>query len=318
MISIFDEQARRLSISWHGIEFNDPAAAQDDGVFTDNIGFSTPTNYQSEVLTSPTIHGGGIEIYNPRIASRVLQLQARVQAPTLSRLNAQVSYIQGLFHPLHWQFWHNLDKLGVVAWPDVTGRPSWVWEEGLAFTRLNDGSNDSNVTTGFPDGKMLLEYHVVPMALPDPPVSAFLTGYGARLDCSWLILDGGRAFARDWTDFSGDGDITPTWSAAPMWPLFTFSATGAGSATLTITVTAGDHSATFVVDASGLANGEDVVIDTRDRSILVDGVIDSDKCAYVSGEWPVLRGAGNTDSVAWTNTTNTTSRTTRYRQSDWA
>lgn len=319
MISVFaEDRTTRFSITWNGIDYNMPDVPTTDGVFTDHVAFDTPTNFQSEVHQQISKSGGGIEFYNPRAASRVLSFRCRILAPTLAKLMDRCLAIQAAHAPLNLQFWENRDRLGTLQWPVTNGMPSWVKSVPLQFTRLVGGSLWSRWITGFPNGEALLEYHVAPLALPDPILGVVGQGYGAFLSPSWLVLDGGRAYARAEETLSGDGDITPTWAVAPMWPQFTFTATGVPLSNLTIAVTAGSHSETLVVNAAGCVNNDTVVIDTETEQIRVNGIEDPAKCSYVSGNWPVLRGEGNTDTVTWTNNANTTSRVTRYRQADYA
>ena len=76
MIGLFDSAGKRLSLTWQGYEFNGPFddadsfdGGQQEGCFVDAVTYSTPINYQSEVQNELAKQGGGIEYYNPRIAS---------------------------------------------------------------------------------------------------------------------------------------------------------------------------------------------------------------------------------------------------------
>jgi len=312
----------RLPITWRGRDYN-KAFTQDVsgieelpfGIFTETVGFNTPINFQSEMHAEIAKHGGGIEYYNPRIGSRVLNIRAIVRTETLSELGAELEAIQTDFSPLDLQ-WAQTDQ-----WPVPNGRPVWTdpWSaksQPLQFTRMNDASRDTNLEAVFPDDSIELEYQVAPLSLPDPLISATQSGYGASLDLSWLLLDGGRATARTSSTSTGttQADIVQLWGTVPTWPQLTFSMdTGAGSATLTLTVT-GDATyvpTALVLDMSGYSGTEAITLNCRDRKAYVDGVLTM--AIVVSGDWPIVPPAGSsTLTYTWTNTTNTATHVTTW------
>jgi hypothetical protein len=323
-IFIFDDDDERLPITWQGLDYNKAFVQAGSGIeelpygiFTDTVGFNTPANFQSEVHPEIYKHGGGVEYYNPRTGSRVLNIQTYCRARTLGQLGAYIQRIQRDFSPLHLQWEHT------ASWPTPNGRPAWTdpWEadsQPLQFTMMNDASLDSTLEAVFPDDKVLLEYQVAPLSLPDPLVSATQTGFGAALDLSFLLLDGGRSQARSVSNSTGttQSDIIQLWGNVPAWPLIKFSMdTGAGSATLTLTVSGGSGigytPAAMVFDMSGYSGTEDIVVNVRDRKVYVDGTLDMS--ILTSGDWPVVPPAGSsTLTFTWTNTTNTTGHETQW------
>jgi len=332
MIDIFDGKdtlenpdGDRLPITWRGIDFNDaftePTSGLQQaniGLFTESTGFNTPVNFQSEMHPEILKNGGGIEYYNPRIGSRVLNIRVLLRCHTLAQRGAEISRIQKAFSPL------DLQWAQTASWPFPQGRPAWTdpwtsYSQPLQFTRMNDGSRDSNLEAIFPDDTMELEYQVAPLTLPDPMLSVTGQGYGAQLDLSWLLLDGGRAQARTSSTSTGttQADIIQLWGDVVTWPELTLSMdTGAGSATSTLTVT-GDATyapTALVLDLSGISGTEAIKINCRDRKIYVDGTLDMS--LFVSGDYPIVPPAGSsTLTYTWTNTTNTTGHTTTWYES---
>lgn len=320
MISIFAADDERLPITWHGIDYNGMTDTEwgqiypneSVGLFVDNIAFSTPFTFVSETEPDIVKTGGGIELYNLRNSSRILQLSCRLQGRTLEERDAWIEEIQSDFAPLKLQWQYG-------TWPpeNTVGRPEWLDTLPLEFTRMNDGSHNPGIADVWGDGRVELQYYVVPIELPDPIISDVLTGYGAFVNLRFLVMDGGRAYARDEMSLVGNGTIVPTWGPAPNYPVFSTTMTGAGSATLTITSSgvSGYTPAPLVLNASGLVNTDVLTVNCRDRQILVDGV--PTMGLYVSGDYPIFGGYGDTNTVAWSNTTNTSNRTTTFRQATY-
>ena len=312
MIAIYDKDGNRESISWQGYEFNKPFdqyetfnGAEQEGCFVDVVSYNTPINYQSEVSSEIVKSGGGIEYYNPRTASRVLNIRARLQARDLNRMHSELNYIQQLFSPFYLQTKWNL-------WPPYAGRPLWsdpwsAFAQPLTFTNLEDGTRFPGMLDSlhYPDGKAQMQYSVVPLELPDPTIAAIGQGWGATLDMAWMILDGGIAIDQATWYRSGNGTLVPEWANVPMFPQIAFDMTGAGASNLTIAIS-NDHpyfdDFSMVLDVSGLSSGNHVDIYSRDRVIWVAGIVDN--TIYVSGDYPVLAPYPYTNTITWTNTTN--------------
>jgi hypothetical protein len=315
MISIFDDDGNRLSVAWNGIEFNDPTLTRYDtaGKRLEGVIISTPVNFHSESIDDIVKNGGGIEFYNPRVGTRILNLRGSIRADTESELMSEIMAMQRAFHPMLLQGTLALNRAGTLTWPPPSGLPDWVRAKPLTFTRCLPKTTDP---TNFPDGLIDLQYHVIPLQLPDPMRASVQQGLGVDYEAQFLIMDGGRSFAQTATTLTGDGSTAWTWGQAPVWPRISFEMDGVGNAALTITTTQGHMGTALVLDASGLANNDVIDIDTWDRSIWKNDVRDSS--IYVSGDYPIFRGNGNT-TVTWTNTTNVTaaSNTCVYRQSDY-
>jgi hypothetical protein len=318
MISLFDNQQRdgtwpRLSVTWNGIEFNSPTVTRDDstGHRLDSAGFSTPSNFHSEAISDITKNGGGVEVYNPLTGTRVMNMRGSIRADTMRELSELVHAMQKAFSPLYLQSTLAANRAGTLTWPPPGGLPSWVRDYPLKFTRLRDRDT---APTRYATGKFLLQYHVMPLALPDPVSMTVLSGVGVNYEAEFLVLDGGRSFDQTEDTVSGDGDVTWLWGTAPVWPTYEFTISGgAGPSNLTITTTQGHMADSIVLDVSSQTSG-DFVVDTRDMTIARNGVVSD--TYYSSGNWPILRGNGDT-TIAWTNTTNITSNLVRYRESDF-
>lgn len=313
MISIFANDGTRLGVSWNGINFNNPTLTRSaqSGLRLEIASFSTPSNFHTEIIADIIKNGGGNELYNPFVGTRVLNLRGNIRADSEAELNDQIVLLQRAFHPLLLQSTLATNHAGTLTWPPPSGLPAWVRTKPLTFTRVMPTDTDA---TDHADGLFELQYHVVPLELPDPIRSATGQGIGADFEAQFLLMDGGRSFDQTEKTVVGNGTVTLIWGKAPMWPTFEWSMTGAGSATFTITTTQGHMGTAMVLDLSGLANTNTVVVDTRDRTIWVNHVKTSS--IYVSGEFPVLRGNGAT-TVAYTNTTNVSGALVRYRESDY-
>ena len=312
MISLFDQDGNRLSVTWNGVEFNDPTLTRDEqsGFRLEIAAFNTPATFHSEQIADVVKNGGGIELYNPHVGTRVLNLRGSIRASGERELAEQVVDLQRAMHPLYLQSALAENRAGNQTWPPPAGLPSWVRGYPLKFTRMRDRDT---APTRYPDGKFLLQYHVVPLSLPDPLRMSVLQGIGVEYEAEFLVMDGGRSYDQTEDTLSGDGTITWLWGQAPVWPTYEFSLSGTGPADLTITTTQGHMATSLVLDTSSKSTGS-FVVDTRDRTIAYNGTV-NDRY-YSSGDFPPLRGDGAT-TVAWTNTTNVTGNLVRYRESDF-
>jgi hypothetical protein len=261
---------------------------------------STPINYQSEVQNELAKQGGGIEYYNPRIASRVLNIRARLQFDKLTTLHEHLNHIQKLFSPMWLQYNWN-------GWPISSGRPEWAdpWTSNflpLRFTMLTDASINTGLTA-YVEAGIPLQYAAAPLALPDPTIS----------ELSWLLLDGGIAMSQTISEVQGTpGVISTTWADIPMFPKVEFDTTGAGASNLTIAFTSSDANivnGTIVLDISGLTSGKNVDIIVRDREVYVNNVMDN--TLITSATWPMVSPAFDT-TVTWTNITNIANMNVKY------
>ena len=338
MISIFDDAGQRRSVTWNGWEFNQPTLTRDDqtGARIDTIAFSTPVNFHTEPINDIVKNGGGTELYNPHAGTRILNIRGSITASKESELVSQIETMQRAFSPLLLQAGRSrarknmvdltdldINTAGDPPWPPPSGLPSWIRAYPLKFTRVKPkgykGQVPASWTNTYEDGLYLLQYHVVPLLMPDPVRSSFGTGIGVHYEAQFLLMDGGRSFDQTDTRVIGDGNCPITWGRAPMWPIYYWTMAGAGAANMTITVTGAAMGSALVLDLSGLAISAKVDVDTRDRVILVNG--SRDMSLYVSGDYPVIAdwAMDGISAVAWTNTTNitTNSNKTVYRESDY-
>ena len=315
MISIFDDNGNRLSVTYNGIELNDPTLTRHEqtGFRLETAAFSTPANFHSEAVSDVVKNGGGIEYYNPHVGTRVINLRGSIRASTESALMKQIVDMQRAFHPLLLQSEYGLNEAGTLTWPPPGGLPDWVRALPLKFTRVMPRTEAPSAFSN--TGLFTLQYHVAPLGLPDPVRSSVAQGVGVDYEAEFLILDGGRSFDQTESTLVGDGTVTWTWGQAPVWPEIEFTLSANGASNLTITTTQGHMGTALVLDCSALG-AADVRVDCRNRQIYVDDV--ATDAPYVSGDFPILRGQGAT-TVAWTNTTNVTasSNLVRYRQSDY-
>lgn len=334
MISIFDDAGNRLSVTWNSIEFNDPTLTRYDaaGKRLEHVGFSTPVNFHTEAIDDIVKNGGGIELYNPRVGTRILNMRGSIRADTESELMSEIVLMQRAFSPLYLQanFQRaradlgadlDINTTGTLQWPPPSGLPTWVRSLPLKFTRVMPrapGFYEGTWSTSYPDGKLLLQYHVVPLALPDPIRASVSQGVGVDYEASFLIMDGGRSFDQTDTRVLDDGNCPVTWGRAPTWPLIDFDMTGAGNAAMTITTSGTQFATALVLDLTTLSSADHVEVDCRDRSIWVNNT--ATPTLYASGDYPVIGDyISGVTAVAWTNTGGIESATNRltYRESDY-
>jgi hypothetical protein len=324
MISIFDDDGTRLSVTWNGVEFNDPTLNRYDagGARLEYATYSTPMNFHSEAIDDIVKNGGGLEFYNPRVGTRILNLRGSLRADTESELMASIVAMQRAFHPLMLQAGArahavpatDLDQqTGTPTWPPPDGLPSWVRGKPLRFTRQMPRATDQ---TNHPDGLFELQYHPVPLALPDPIKASVLQGVGVDYEAQFLLMDGGRSFDQTDTHISGNGTLTMVWGKAPVWPVFTWTMSAAGSANMTITTTGNHYATALVLDLTGRVLNDVVEVDTRDRTIRVNNALAP--ALYVSGDWPVIGDiASGATTVTYTNASNAGTIVCNYRESDY-
>lgn len=313
MISIFDDTEARLSVQWNGIDFNSPTLTRSaqSGHRLESVGYSTPTNMHTEMIADIIKNGGGHEMYNPIVGTRVLNLRGSTRADSESELMDLIINLQRAFHPLSLQTLYGLNHAGTLTWPPPGGLPDWVRAKPLTFTRVMP---TDTAPGAFADGKFALQYHVVPLELPDPIRSSVLQGYGYEWEAQFLIMDGGRSFSQAESSMHSDGTVTPTWGKAPMWPVWQWDMTAAGATNFTIT-TGGTMGTAMVFDLSDLSTDDHIDVDTRDRSIWVNQA--RSYSIYSSGEFPILNGNGNATTVAYTNLTGVINPFVFYRESDY-
>lgn len=316
-MDIFDDQNNRLSVKWQGFEFNGNeeavaagATSPTYGVWLDHVTYNTPWVFQSEAHPDIVKGGGGLELYNPRVASRVLDMRGRILAESLARIGAIKQELQKLFSPLYLQW------IATGSWPAPNGRIPWTdpWSSEylpLTFSRMNDGHQNSALATAFPTGIVTLQHSVFPLGLPDPAVHSVQQGYSADFNVQFLVLDGGIAIARTASSRTGSGELSVTWGEIPVWPQISFTMSGAGSATFTLAVSGvTDYSPTnLVLDLSGRSNGQVIKINSRERKVYVNNV---ETGLWVSGDYPVVASKHDLATFTFSNTTNCGTITTSW------
>jgi hypothetical protein len=320
MADIFDDDGNRLPMTFMDLELNSSAMVVDSGkpddptygAWVDSAVYNTPIVFQSEAQPDIIKQGGGIEVYNPRVATRVLDIRGRILAPTRKRVGSVAQLIRQNLSPLHLMWDHS------NSWPPPGGRPAWTdpWQpslySGLSFTRMLDGRHESGFRTSFPDGKVPLQHAVFPLVVSDAPVFSVQQGYSTDFHLQFLLLDGGIAFSQTQSSRTGTGAVAPSWSDVPAYPEISFTMSGAGSATWTLAVTnvQGYSPTDLVLDLSGRSNTEVIRVNCRDRKIYVDGV--ETPGIYVSGDYPVVPSDDYSATYTFTNTTNCGTITTSW------
>jgi len=274
VISLYDTAGARLLLTFNSLNLNSPSDAADDGIEVNDWAVRQNVDFAQE----PNQNTDGLEAYDPRKQGTVLLLSGRALAPTQSRLMDRLKLMASTFDPV----------LVARNNPTVNG-----------FLPL-DFSTLTNDTANYATGKVPARYYVrprVPLALISPQ------GKDAMVWKAELLLRDSRRYLQSTSsaNISASTSCDNTKADYPSWPTITLNATGAGAAALAISRT-GSGLVNFVINISGLVNGDVVVIDMEKRNITKNGV--TTMSLYVSGDWFDLNPGSNT--VVFSDTTNYT------------
>ena len=279
MIGIFAEDGvTRLAITYNGLNLNSVTnnssgtRSTRSGYTVEVVAARTAMDYVSE----PNQWENMMELYGLRKNSRVVVIRGFVYGSTQADLFDKVKALAAATDPSR----------------IVLQNPSDYFI-ALTFTTPVTGNQTS-------------KYMALPIRMAEPNLSIVGHGFAVPYELNLLLREPKR-FAQTITTVSG---ATTTTSAGDdtSWPTVTFSLSGAGSSSFTITNTGTYQGAkSLVLNLSAHSSGS-WVVNFRDKSITKDGTARYD--VYKSGDWFLIEPGLNT--VAYSNTTNTSSRTLTY------
>lgn len=284
MIGRFDSSGNRLAITYNSLTLNSPTDTREP----------TPQTYLVETVASQSAidfilenkqQADGSEVYGPHKISRIISLQGRILAPSEAVLFDMIEDMATACDP------------ALVAFKNPSD-----------FFLALDYSTPTNDLTNYPTGLMACRYYAWPMKMPEPVMSSVAQGFGALFDLTFLMKDP-RRYLQSSSSTTGTS-IDNSLADYPSYPTLSFTMTGAGSATFSVRNAATTNDTTLTLDLSGRSNNDAVVVDFANRRITVNGSVNMG--LYVSGDYFLIEPGTNT--LTYTNTTNTGTRTMSWRK----
>lgn len=279
MIGILAEDGTtRTAIAYNGLALN--------SITINTVGGkSTRSGYTVEVvaprtamdyISEPNQWENMLELYGLRKNSRILVLRGFVYGNTQADLYDKVKALAAATDPSRIVFQNPTDPF-----------------LALTFTTPVTGGQAS-------------KYLALPIRMAEPNLAVVGTGLAVPYEITFILREPKR-FSQTQTTVTG---ATTTTSAGDdtSWPTVTFTLSGAGSATFTIT-NSGTYqgSKSLVLNLSGYSSGS-WTVDFKNKKIQ-QGTTDRYD-VYASGDWFLIEPGLNT--ISYTNTTNTASRVLTY------
>lgn len=281
MIGIFAADGiTRNAVAYNGVSLNTltnsaaGAKSTRSGYTVEVVAPRTAMDYVSE----PNQWENMMELYGLRKNSRILVVRGFIYSTTQADLYDKVKALAAATDPSRIVFQNPSDPF-------------------LALT----------FTTPSAGGDVASQYNVLPIRMVEPTLASVGDGRAVPYEIDFLMREPKR-FTQATTTVTG---ATTTTSAGDdtSWPTVTFTLSGAGSASFTITNTATYQGAkSLVLDLSAETTGN-WVIDFKNKTITRSGT--SRYAVYKSGDWFQIEPGLNT--ISYTNTTNTASRVLTYR-----
>lgn len=287
MIGIHDDdRTTRLAIAYNGVALNTltlsaaGARAQKYGTVTEVVGMRTAMDYQSE----PNQWVDGLELYGMRKSSRIVVLRGLTYGRDISELYDNIKALAAATDPSKIAFQYPTDYF-------------------LPLTFSTPTRDTANFASGLAPSK----YVGIPIRMIEPQLSVAGDGLSAAWELNLLLREPKR-FLQASTTVSGAATSANSIADDRSWPVLTFTLSGAGSATFTVSNTGTYQGAkSLVLNLSGYSSGS-WTVDFRDRTIRQGTTVRPD--VYVSGDWWEIEPGNNV--IAYSNTTNTSSRVITY------
>ena len=288
MIGLFDDDGTtRLGVTFNSLNLNSitrssaGARSAEYGYTVETVQTRTAFDYVSE----PNQWADLMEAYGLRKISRIIVLRGFVRARNISELHDKVKALAAATDASRIKFQNP------TSWSEMP----------LTF------STPTEDTSNFASGLVASKYLGFPIRMSEPMFSV-VDGLSARYELN-LLLKESKRFYQTQTSVSGNATSSNSLADDRSWPTVTFSISGgAGSSSFTISNTGTYQGAvSLVLDLSGHTSGS-WSINFRDRLIYKDGVVTAG--VYKSGTWFEIEPGDNV--IAYTNTTNTSSRVLTY------
>lgn len=272
MIGIYDDDDNRLAMDYAS------RITVNDGTYpVEAISFAP----RWDAVTEPRAQEDGMEAYDPRRMSLLLQVDGMVLADSVAELHDRVDALNAAFDP-------------VLATQSDTSE----FDQGfLPF----DFSVPTADTDNYPTGLKPMRLYLRAVQLPVPRLSKF-EGNGIPYSLVLQAVDP-RRYAQTLTAAAlpaGATVIDNSLATYRSWPVVTIDLTGAGSTIFSID-SLSDARDPLVLNLNALA-GQQVQVDMRSKLITVNG--EHDMSPFVSGEYFPLEPEAQTLNVA--NATNAT------------
>ena len=287
MIGIYDDdRTTRLAIAFNGVALNTLTTtaagvrSQRYGTITEVVGMRTAMDYLSE----PNQWMDGLELYGIRKSSRIVVLRGFTYGRDISELHDNIKALAAATDPARIAFQNPSDYFLPLTF-----------------------STPTRDTANFASGLVPSKYVGVPIRMIEPQMSVVGDGLSAAWELNLLLREPKR-FLQAVTTVSGNATSANSIADDRSWPTVTFTLSGAGSSTFTIANTGTyQGSVSLVLNLSGYSSGS-WVVDFRERTITQDGTKRPD--VYASGTWWMIEPGNNV--IAYSNTTNTSSRSLTY------
>lgn len=277
MIPLFQSPNTRNPLAYNGYTFNQEIGGEPrDIVEIVRVSVQTPI----QAIHEAREFSDGLETYGAYKRGKRITMQGLIKAQSRGALFDRIE-----------EFAAAIDPAGVSRDnPDTFG---------LLPLDFNVPTAD---TTNFPAGLIPCRYYVRAENALEPPLTD-PAGFVVPFIVQWLASDP-RRYRQAQSSLAGDGAADNSIGTFYSWPTLTIAMTGAGSATYSIASAEAD--ATLVLDLSGRASGESVVVDMERQKITVNGV--ETPGLYVSGDYFAIEPGVNT--ITYANTTNASSTLT--------
>lgn len=287
MIGIYDDNRKtRLAIAYNGVALNTltlsgaGVPAYRYGTITEVIGTRTAMDYMSE----PNQWTDGLELYGMRKTSRIIVLRGFTYGRDISEVYDNIKALASATDPSKIAFYNATDYFLPLTFSTPT-RDTANYASGLATS----------------------QYIGIPIRMIEPQMSVAGDGLSAAWELNLLLREPKR-FLQTVTTVSGAATSNNSKADERSWPTVTFSLSGAGSSTFTISNTSSTQGTmSLVLNLSGYSSGS-WTVNFRDRVISQGSTVRPD--VYASGDWFEVEPGNNI--IAYTNTTNTSSRTLTY------
>lgn len=275
MIGLFKDDDTRLVVSYNGLNLNASGDADDDTYELNNI-------FTTEVLNSVTeadSDDDGTEAYGVRKASRIIRIEGMIRAPTIAKLYDKTKALLAAF------------DAAKVAHENPTTQ---------GFLPL-DFFVPTLDTANYATGLVPSRYYARARSSLVPLDSTF-TGLSAPFTLELLCADP-RRYLQAGSTQTGAAAIANTKADYRSFPTLTITMAGAGNAAYTVARAHTLATKTLVLNLSGTANNDVVVVDMAKKRITKNTV--EAPSLYVSGVFFEMEPGTNT--MTYTNPTNATS-----------
>lgn len=263
MIALFDKDGAKLSISYRSLVLNDATDSPSD---TYEV-WQAMIDAEHGAIAEPKSERDGSEIYRPKKQRRIIRIEGAVKAPTAGELFDKAEALAAAFDPVN-AYLADLDSTSDVGFLPLT------------FSRPTAD------TTNYATGLKLLQYYARPLAIPITRITK-KDGKAARFAVLMECADP-RAYARSASTASrtdsGALTLDNTLASYSSYPIITVTLSDVTGVVEFERVANKDTSA-VQIDFTGLAIGDEVVIDMERRYVTLNGSAAMDLVVVDEAAW---------------------------------